>query len=403
MHVLNTAPAAARAETDAIADGLAARAARVAEAAGAEAEAVDREARFPHATRAALRAERLLGLLVPEALGGEGGRVSEAADICYRLGQVCGSSAMVYAMHQSCVACLRDHAGETAWHRDLLRRIAAEQLLLASSTTEGQAGGNVRASAAPVERDGEAITLERAASVISYGAEADGIVTTARRSATAAPSDQVLVAFTREDYSLERNSGWDPLGMRGTCSAGFLLRARGTAAQIMPAPYEQIHGQSMVPVSHLLWASSWTGIAAGAVERARAFTRQVARGAGGTLPPGAAHLTRALAGLQTLRGRLATALADYEARRGDARALMAADFQSAITLLKVEVSEAAVTIVLAAARATGLAGYRNDSAFSIGRPLRDILSAPIMINNDRILANLAMTTLLAPVPATIAG
>ena len=34
-----------------------------------------------------------------------------------------------------------------------------------------------------------------------------------------------------------------------------------------------------------------------------------------------------------------------------------------------------------------LSGYRNDSEFSIGRHLRDILSSPIMINNDRILAN----------------
>ncbi len=38
-------------------------------------------------------------------------------------------------------------------------------------------------------------------------------------------------------------------------------------------------------------------------------------------------------------------------------------------------------------RACGLAGYRNDGDFAIGRYLRDILSSPIMINNDRILAN----------------
>ena len=42
---------------------------------------------------------------------------------------------------------------------------------------------------------------------------------------------------------------------------------------------------------------------------------------------------------------------------------------------------------MSAMRACGLSGYRNDSEFAIGRYLRDILSAPIMINNDRILAN----------------
>jgi acyl-CoA dehydrogenase len=40
--------------------------------------------------------------------------------------------------------------------------------------------------------------------VISYGAQADGVVTVARRSAEAGPSDQVLCVFLREDYTLER-------------------------------------------------------------------------------------------------------------------------------------------------------------------------------------------------------
>ena len=44
---------------------------------------------------------------------------------------------------------------------------------------------------------------------------------------------------------------------------------------------------------------------------------------------------------------------------------------------------------MSAMRACGLSGYRNDGDFSIGRHLRDVLSSPIMINNDRILANVA--------------
>ena len=60
-----------------------------------------------------------------------------------------------------------------------------------------------------------------------------------------------------------------------------------------------------------------------------------------------------------------------------------------ITLTKVEASELAVAIVMSAMRACGLSGYRNDGDFTLGRHLRDVLSSPIMINNDRILANLA--------------
>jgi len=37
----------------------------------------------------------------------------------------------------------------------------------------------------------------------------------------------------------------------------------------------------------------------------------------------------------------------------------------------------------------------------VGRALRDVLSSPIMISNDRILGNLAGTMLMTPVPAGI--
>lgn len=77
--------------------------------------------------------------------------------------------------------------------------------------------------------------------------------------------------------------------------------------------------------------------------------------------------------------------------------------QTALTMLKVEVSELAVATVSSALRANGLAGYRQDGAFSIGRALRDILSAPIMIHNDRILANLATATLMSPVAASLSA
>ncbi len=382
---------------------FAARVERVVAIAAAAADAVDREARFPTEAFAALRAERLMGVMLPPDLGGEGASLADIVDISYRLGQACASAAMIYAMHQSCVACVLRHGQRAPWQRALLRRLGDEQLLFASSTTEGSAGGNVRSSAAPVEHDDGRIRLHRAASVVSYGAEADVIVTTARRAADAAPSDQVLVVFQSDDYALSQTHSWDTLGMRGTCSTGFDLRATGVPEQIMPEPYERIHPQSMVPVSHLAWSGVWAGIAADAVERARAFVRRAARENAGAMPPGAAHLAKATAALHTLRGMIATALRTYEQAAGDDAALMARDFQTMITLTKVQASETAVAIVLEAVRTCGLSGYRNDSPFSVGRHLRDVLSSPIMISNDRILANLATTTLLTAVPTSLSA
>ena len=211
-------------------EDLLTRARTVAAIAANHAMAVDSAARFPAEAFQSVRAQRLLGIQVPKALGGEGRGIADVADVCYQLGQACSSTGMIYAMHQIKVACIMRHMGENATLQRMLRRLCAEQLLLASSTTEGQGGGNIRSSEAPVEhQEGGRITLERKASVISYGAYADGVVTTARRAADAAASDQVLVAFFKSDYTLTRLQGWDALGMRGTCSEGYTLKASAHA------------------------------------------------------------------------------------------------------------------------------------------------------------------------------
>jgi acyl-CoA dehydrogenase len=382
---------------------LAGRARAAAEVAAAHAAAVDASARFPNEAFAEIRRQKLLGIQVPASLGGEGASLDDLADVCFILGQACGSTGLIYAMHQIKIACIVRHAKGAKALEAILRRVAAEQLLLASSTTEGQAGGNIRSSEAAIERAGDRVSLERKATVISYAMEADGIVTTARRAADATGSDQVLLVLLKADYTLERLQSWDTLGMRGTHSEGFTLRANAAAGQILPEPYERIHPQTMVPHAHLLWGSVWAGIAAAAAAKAQTFIRHAARQANGQMPPGAAHFTQAMSSLRMLRGVLRAALRAYEAILADEKAITSLEFQSMITLTKVQASELAVATVLSSLRACGLSGFRNDSEFSIGRHLRDVLSAPLMINNDRILSNLAATSLMTPLPNSISG
>lgn len=382
---------------------LTARARKAAQVAKENAAAVDAEGRFPREAFAEIRKQRLLGTLVPVALDGEGASLAEIVDVCYILGQACASTGLIYAMHQVKMGCILRHTKGSAALERILRRIATDQLLMASSTTEGQAGGNVRSSEAAIELHGDQVSLERKATVISYAVDADGIVTTARRSADAAGSDQVLLVLLKSDYTLERLHVWDSLGMRGTSSEGFTLRVKASADQVMAEPYERIHAQTMVPYAHLLWGAVWAGIAAAAATKAQTFIRHAMRNSNGQPPPAAAHFTQAASTLRTLRGVLSSALRSYEAASSDEKAMASLEFQSMITMTKVQVSELAVTTVLSSMRACGLSGYRNDTEFSIGRHLRDVLSAPIMINNDRILTNLATTSLMTPLPTSIGG
>jgi acyl-CoA dehydrogenase len=391
--------AAAPAETAdrVIAPGtLAERVQAVAAIAAAHAPAVDRAARFPAEAIRAAKDYRLLGIMVPTELGGEGASIGDVVDVCYALGRGCGSTGLIYAMHQMMVACLIRHGLDSAWHQHLVRRIHEDQLLLASSTTEGQGGGDLRKSSCAVEQQGSAITLTKSATVVSYGAQADALITTARRSPEAAASDQVLVAFHKGDYSLDNIAGWDTLGMRGTCSAGFNFEGSGIVDQVMSEPYQKIHAQTGMPVAHLTWSAVWAGVAASAVDRAQAFVRK-ARGANGQTPPGTAHLTRATASLRTLGAVITSALARYESACRD-DTLESLDFQTGMNLLKVTASELAIGTVSSALQASGLAGYRNDGEFSVTRHLRDAMSSSVMINNDRILANVANASLLVEIP-----
>src|SRR5215469_16759075 len=87
-------------------EDLPTRAKTVAAIAANHAIAVDSAARFPAESFQAAKAQRLLGIQIPKALGGEGCGIGDVADVCYQLGQSCASSGMIFAMHQIKVACI---------------------------------------------------------------------------------------------------------------------------------------------------------------------------------------------------------------------------------------------------------------------------------------------------------
>jgi acyl-CoA dehydrogenase len=363
-------------------------------AAAANAASVDAESRFPGEAMTALKEAGLLGALVPPEFGGPGAEFSEIFAICHLLGRYCASTAMIYAMHQIQLACILLHARGAEWHGKLLSRLAGEQLLLASATTEAGIGGDLSRSSCAVIRDGDRFTLEKLGTVISYGDHADGILVTARSASDSLATDQVIVAVLRDDCVLERTGGWDALGMRGTCSNSYRLQATGHVDQIIPEPYADISSRTMVPVSHLTWGSLWLGIATDAAARARAFLRAQARpAAAGAAPPppgaNAMRLADAVSLLQAMRANIVAGSRLYENALRTAEGVTALSFSIAMNNIKTSTSERAVQVINQALMICGIAGYRNDTPFSLGRHLRDAHSAALMVNNDRITANTA--------------
>jgi len=368
------------------------------EIAAQNADSVDREARFPIESVDALREMRALSALIPRELGGGGVPFEVVAAACFELGRRCGASAMVFAMHQIQIACIVRHLDDAPWFENYLRDVAREQRLVASVTSEVGTGGDIGRSVAAVTPGADGLsTFEKQAPTVSYGAYADDLFTTLRRGPDAEPGDQVVVLTRREQLALEQTGTWDPMGMRGTCSPGYIVRATFPAEQVLPTPFPRVATESMVPISHLLWSHLWLGIATDAFDRARAFVRASAKQRPDQPQPAAMRLSHLMSELSLLRAEVSSALRDFTDASGDAGREQLSTMATILRFnnLKIAASEQAPRVCQGAMSVCGIVGFKNDTPFSVGRHLRDTMSASLMVANERIHQTNASLLLIA--------
>lgn len=375
---------------------------KAAEVAAKFADDVDATGRFPTEAMDAIKQQRLLSMMVPRDLGGNGASLAQVAQVCSILSKACASTGMIFGMHQIKFTSLLTHSGDSAWHRNFMKDIADKQLLLGSATTETGIGGDLRNSICAVEVEGGTARLTKDATVISYGEDCDAILVTARKDKDAASNDQVMIVATKDQYTLEKTTDWNTLGMRGTRSLGYMFRSEFPAEQIFAKPFAEIAAQSMLACAHILWSSIWLGIANGAMARAQAFAKGEAKKApAGSQPVAVLRLAEAMNQLHLMRANVVDAIARFERARKNEDDLNSVGFGVAMLNVKVASSQMVVDIVSRCMLICGIAGYRNDTPFSLGRYLRDAHSAPIMISNNRIYSNLGNSLLVGRLDAPL--
>ena len=362
------------------------------QAATAAADDVDRKARFPAEAIEAVKDARLLSSSLPTSVGGGGFRISQLAEVARALGSSCSSAGMVFAMHHTQALTLARH-GLSGPIAELTAAIAANESLLASATTEITTGGDIGSSTCAVVLDGDEVTLEKNAPVISYAEYADYICVTARRGPESAAGDQVLLVCPAGTTQLERTSTWDVLGFRGTCSPGFMLSARTARTNVLPIDYATIAAGTMLPASHTLWASVWLGIADAAVRKARTAVRQAVRKSGGKPVPQAAKLADLTVVHQNFESTVLAGVRRYEEFVESGAAEPTIGFTIAMNNLKLASSTAVIDVVAGALALIGINGYREDHAMTMGRLLRDSYGPQLMVSNDRIRQNNAQMVL----------
>jgi acyl-CoA dehydrogenase len=162
--------------------------------------------------------------------------------------------------------------------------------------------------------------------------------------------------------------------------------------------YGEVFSRTSLPVSAILLSSVWMGLAEAAARRAHAAVRAQARRERASTPqapppPSALRLAELGVILHQLREVMAGGAREYELVKDSPEVTMLR-FSGRMDNLKLSSTTLASDIVGRAMFICGLAGYTNDSPFSIGRLSRDAAAAPLMVNNDRALTAMAQSLLI---------
>lgn len=184
------------------------------------AAAYDAEDRFVAENYRDLKQAGLVSAAVPVELGGGGAEIAELCDMLRLIAHGCSSTALAFAMHthQVAIPAWRWRHQKIAAVEPLLRRIAAEKLILLSSGGSDWIGGSGRAE--KVE-GGYRITARKG---FTSGAEAgDILMTGAIYEAEDCSQSVIHFGVPMKAAEVRIDDTWRTLGMRGTGSNDVVI------------------------------------------------------------------------------------------------------------------------------------------------------------------------------------
>src|SRR5207302_781456 len=155
--------------------------------------------------------------------------------------------------------------------------------------------------------------------------------------------------------------------------------------------------EPLVPLCRCRSCQRWRGIATGACARARACVRAAAKRKPGEPLPAAQRLSHLMSELSLLRAEVESALHEFVVASDEPERERLSTMASRLRFnnLKIAASEQAGHVCRGALDVCGIVGFKNDTPFSVGRHLRDTMSACLMVANERIHQTNASLLLIA--------
>ncbi len=360
---------------------------RIAEGvAGPAADAVDREARFPHEAIAALREEGLSGAFVPRELGGLGATIGELA-------AVVRNARAVLRVDGDDLCDAPDRSGVPGAPRALLaihspitsRSSPARAGSIASATSEIGVGGDLRRSVCAVECLGSYRVNTKRAPVISYGEEADDILLTARRAPDAAAAIKCSCWCGRPTFASRGPATGMPSACAGRAASASAWKRRARSTRSCPSRLRTSPARTMIPFPTCCGrhcGSAWRATRSSRPRvRPRRSSPHTRHRAARRAAPGRDR--RRLGSLRaTVREGLA--ISSASGRPGRARRARVRDPHEQPEDRRSQRWRRRSWLRRSASAASAATGMTRRTR--VGRHLRDAHGAPLMISNDRVLS-----------------
>ncbi|MBW3651422.1 MAG: acyl-CoA/acyl-ACP dehydrogenase [Actinobacteria bacterium] len=378
----------------------------------------DRTAAFPQADMDDLRSSGLLGLLVPDRLGGMGAGFEDYVRVAVRLARSSGASALLFNMHASVTGALARVPD------DLVRALGAPQSFLATrdevleravagamygvAISEIGAGPRLSALQTYYRKEDGKYRIRGRKSTCSGAGHLDAYLVAARDAAVPEEGSPRISYFLVPNADIgDVEQRWDPLGMRGTASNGFTIDACVDEAALLG-----VEGIALL-LAHAMpewlvasYAAVYVGVAQAAIAAAAAYVGAAlvrepanegpAREVGlGSSPWVRQRLGRADAQVEAARLAVEEAGRQVDANPGDA------ETSRAVYRAKLLAGDTAFEVAASLAEACGLGALMRGS--DLERILRDARSGAVMPPSSDIAANVLGAAVLGTDPGVGLG
>jgi butyryl-CoA dehydrogenase len=237
------------------------------------AEAIDREARFPHETVRRMGELGLLGIVVPEAWGGAGGDTVAYVLALEEVSRVCASHGVIMSVNNSlyCDPVLKHGTDEQK--RRFLVPYAAGERLGCFSLTEPEAGSDASNQNVTARRDGDDYVLDGRKIFVTSGREAGAVLVFAQTDRARGHRGISAFLVERGTPGCTVVKTEDKLGLRASDTAELLFEGcRVPAAQRLGEEGQGFRiAMQTLDGGRIGIAAQAVGIAAGAYEMAVAY------------------------------------------------------------------------------------------------------------------------------------